>query len=363
MIGNKEPLAKRQNAEDQYNMLRTFNAGTPFKRKCIIIPKDKQYRSKSKAERETSNKNLADDYQQKVRYNNSMTPSVGSNTNTVVNPVANLKINFYDTIAKDMRIRPNSLLRGRKEKSKAKTQSSVKFQRQNIQLTNTLDRNKSGRLMKSFVRNRNNDFIVATNNSYIHNLNISNEFFYPATQKTNKEGILEVIEIELNKKITEAESHKRNKKELIIFEAHKEALESVIAAFPFLNSLLTRIKTSFEHFLDLTIKEYRREVAVTRSKIEGAAEVEMNKLKEEIKRLRQELDKPIIKKPVIKVPRLDLTKLRKSSDEELDDVPISPGHSSKKPQIPLLKLGEIKNEKYYNKYTDKEQEAWQEYKD
>lgn len=332
-----------------------------------------QHRSKSKAEQfeELLGGKLAEMYQVNYRDKNNFTPSFISDS-SVMGDYKGMHTSLYETVdrgklqKRKKRVRPSSLMRASKMRKNKQGKNCEKeyctqnkFNAENsghaILLDNRLVR--GDKVLKSTTNTDEKKLIVTANNSYIHNLNIAPDGFgcSDAAKGYSKSFIssidafldnkalkspIESIELELNKKILEAERYDEAKRQSEMLKAHNDVLASLSTACPCLEHLLTRVKRAYSEYLAFAHEQHEKELRELKESLSGRGD-------EGLERKREGRGK---------VPRLDLSRVRRSSDEEAE--------SAQKVKVPLLKLDNLRKDKeYHEEFMDKADEfslSWKE---
>lgn len=291
-----------------------------------------QHRSKSKAGQfeELLGGKLAEMYYMNYRDKNNLTPSFISDS-SVMGDYKGMHISLYETVDKGKvqkrkkRMRPNSLMRANSKVRKSK-QSKNYDKEYHTQNKLNIENNSHAILLDSKLLrdNKKNDekkLIVTVNNSYIHNLNIAPEGFTSTeTSNTINKIPLADIELELGRKVIEAEKFGEGERQEAIMKAHREVLISLGNSCPCFKHLLHKVNKGYDDYLSYINTKYE-----------------------------QRLKK--------KVPILDLSGIRRSCDEEVVV------ENSKKVKVPTLKLGNLNKKEYHEEFMAKADEfslSWKE---
>jgi len=305
-----------------------------------------QHRSKSKAEQfeELLGGKLAEMYHINYRDKNNLTPSLISDT-SVMGEYKGMHTSLYETVDKGRtqkrkkRVRPNSLMRASNKVRKSKQVKNYEKEYHTQNKLN-LENNTHAILLDSkllrdnkMLKNDDKKLIVTANNSYIHNLNIAPEGFTctePSKSMINnlfdKKSIknpIQGIELELNKKIFEAEKFEGGERQEAIMKAHKEVLISLGSICPYFEPLLLKVNKAYDDYLKYSKDKYEQRL-----------------MKEK------------------KIPRLDLSKVRKNCEKEESVV-----EKSKKVKVPTLKLDNLNKKEYHEEFMAKADEfslSWKE---
>ena len=265
-----------------------------------------------------------------------------------------------------------------KKQNKSKHESSSYYTQNMVNLSKLIRKDKHNspsigkvkvkgrRIPKSIANNFNeNESIIATNNSYIHNLNISPEgFFYSKdyiNSHTEEKKFMKLnkdISTRLNKQLSNEDEEE---KELKTLNVHKEALSSVIMIDPYFGDLLKRIKNSYDLFIEGIISNHKSEIEIVKNDLTKIRSEKIAKVKVEIEKSKQK------KLNVKKIPKLDLSFLRAEEDEAEYPLYIEKEMQDQvqnKVPMPLLKLKNIKpTQGYQEEFMAKEKEfspSWRE---